>query len=203
MATRKGATKTVSGKRFRYNGTKWVQITGKGNATTTSASNRAARSKNASNTPTTDSGRANRGGSRVTSDTTRTSTGSAKVTTKPNALPPGNRGGALATTNNRPRRRNVNSNSPSSTRTANGPKPELTSKATKPRQPTTPSKPGLRSRAYVNLRRAGINPDKVTNFVSKNAKTGRLSGAATGVGLVAHGLAATPGPTGRRVTKQL
>ena len=108
MATRKGATKTVSGKRFRYNGTKWVQITGKGNATTTSASNRAARSKNASNTPTTDSGRANRGGSRVTSDTTRTSTGSAKVTTKPNALPPGNRGGALAI-QQRSRRRNVTS----------------------------------------------------------------------------------------------
>lgn len=111
MATRKGATKTVSGKRFRYNGTKWVQITGKGNATTTSSSNRASRSKNASNTPTTDSGRANRGGSRVTSDTTRTSTGSAKVTTKPNALPPGNKGGALAI-QQRSRRRNV-TNTPS------------------------------------------------------------------------------------------
>jgi len=111
MATRKGATKTVSGKRFRYNGTKWVQITGKGNATTTSSSNRASRSKNASNTPTTDSGRANRGGSRVTSDTTRTSTGSAKVTTKPNALPPGRKGGALAI-QQRSRRRNV-TNTPS------------------------------------------------------------------------------------------
>lgn len=112
MATRKGATKTVSGKRFRYNGTKWVQITGKGNVTPTSSSNRASRSKSATNTPTTDSGRTNRGGSSVTSDTTRTSTGSAKVTTKPKALPPGTKGGALATTNNRPRRTNV-TNTPS------------------------------------------------------------------------------------------
>lgn len=113
MATRKGATKTVSGKRYRYNGTKWVQIKATGNVKPTSSSNRSARSNRSNATVTNSSNRQRRGGVKTTTDTQRTSTGSARVTTKPKALPPGTRGGALATTNS-PRRRNVNSNPPSS-----------------------------------------------------------------------------------------
>ena len=176
MATRKGATKTVSGKRFRYNGTKWVQIKSQGNVTPTSSSNRASRSRNSTNTPTTDSGRTNRGGSSVTTNTRRSVT--PKSPTK--ALPPGNKGGELAIRN----KTKASNSSTSST-------------------PTTRSKPSLRSRAYVNLRKAGINPDKVTNFIGKNSKIKRLGGAQAAAALTAHGLAATPGPTGRRVKKTL
>lgn len=81
MATRKGATKTVSGKRYRYNGTKWVQIKATGNVTPTSSRNRSARSK-VSN-------------ARVTG-TTRNTSGSAssRVTGGQKALPA--RGGSSA-----------------------------------------------------------------------------------------------------------
>lgn len=120
MATRTGATKTVGGKRYRYNGTKWIQIKATGNVTPTSSRNRSARSNRSNATVTNDSNRQRRGGVRTTTDTQRTSTGSAKVTTKPKALPPGTKGGSLATTKG-PRRRNVNSNPPSSgTRAARG-----------------------------------------------------------------------------------
>ncbi len=120
MATRKGATTTVGGKRYRYNGTKWVQVKATGNVTPTSSRNRSARSRSSSANVTNDNNRPRRGGNRTTTDTQRTSTGSARVTTKPLALPPGTKGGALAST--KPgRRRNVNSNAPSSgTRTAGG-----------------------------------------------------------------------------------
>ena len=176
MATRKGATKTVDGKRLRWNGTKWVQIKAQGNVTPTSSSTRASRSKNSTNTPTSDSTRTNRGGSSVTTNTRRT----AKPTTPTRALPPGNKGGGLAIRNN-------NKRTSSST----------TSSA------TPSSKPSLRSRAYVNLRRAGINPDKVTSAITKGATVRRLGGASAAAALTAHGLAATPGPTGRRVRATL
>ena len=134
MATRKGATKTVGGKRYRYNGSKWVQIKATGNVTPTSSRTRNRRSS--SSTVTNDSNRPRRGGTRTTTDTQRTSTGSAKVTTKPKALPPGNKGGALATT--KPgRRRNVNSNTSSSgARAIRGSTPKALPAGSNVRQPT-------------------------------------------------------------------
>lgn len=125
MATRKGATKTVGGKRFRYNGTKWVQIKATGNVTPTSSSNRSARSNKSTAQVTDNNNRPRRGGTRTTTDTQRTSTGSARVTTKPLTLPPGTKGGALsapAPTGSGGRRRgNTVTNPPSSgTRTATG-----------------------------------------------------------------------------------
>ena len=194
MATRKGATKTVGGKRFRYNGSKWVQIKATGNVTPTSSSNRSARSNKSTAQVTDNANRPSRGGIRTTTDTQRTSTGSARVTTKPKALPPGKKGGALSGSN-RPRRTNINSNTPSSgTRTATGSPPKPVSK---------PKKPSLGNRAYVKARQAGINPTRLTNAISKNANVKRLSGATTAVALLAQGLAATPGPTGRRVKANL
>ena len=94
MATRKGATKTdARGRRFRWNGRKWVQIKAQGNGrNTTSSRNRSARQ--------------NRSNATVTRDNTRTSTGSARVTggERPQ-LPPASQTRSGSGTNNRPGRR--------------------------------------------------------------------------------------------------
>ena len=118
---------------------------------------------------------------------------STKSVPQQKALPPGKKGGALATTN-RPRRRNVKTNPPSNTtRTATGSK-------TKPRaKPTKPTKPSLTNRIYVEARRLGINPTKVKDLIAKNATLRSLSGAATAAAITEALLAAAPGPTGRRV----
>ena len=114
------STKTVGGKRYRYTNGKWQQIKATGNVSPTSSRNRSARSSQSNASVSNDSNRPRRGGVRTTTDTQRTSTGSAKVTGNNKALPPGTKGGALATTKG-PRRTNVNSNPPSSgTRTGRG-----------------------------------------------------------------------------------
>ena len=205
MATRKGATKTVGGKRFRYNGTKWVQIKATGNVTPTSSSNRSTRSNKSTARVTDNTNRPSRGGTRTTTDTQRTSTGSARVTTKPKALPPGNRGGALSGSN-RARRTNINSNPASSgTRTGRGGLPPqlrgvLETKGILPpagpkgtSQPTDGrTKPTRRSTAQTkaDAAAAGTKSTKVRtgNRAGANTQPARRNGplaAAAEVGLLA------------------
>ena len=62
MATRKGATKTVGGKRYRYNGTKWVQVTNN-KASTPKVTSSSKRSTRSTNKPTTSSNSRNTSGS--------------------------------------------------------------------------------------------------------------------------------------------
>ena len=105
MATRKGATKTDSqGRRFRYDGRRWVQIKATGNGNnTTSARNRSARQgrsnatvTNSDNRRSSQSSRSNR----VSNSGQRTNTGNARVTglnaQQRRRLPRGQRGGDLA-----------------------------------------------------------------------------------------------------------
>ena len=105
MATRKGATKTDSrGRRFRYDGRRWVRIKATGNGNnTTSARNRSARQgrsnatvTNSDNRRSSQSSRSNR----VTNAGQRTNTGNGRVTglnaQQRRRLPVGQRGGDLA-----------------------------------------------------------------------------------------------------------
>ena len=105
MATRKGATKTDSrGRRFRYDGRRWVRIKATGNGNnTSSARNRSARQgrsnatvTNSDNRRSSQSSRSNR----VSNSGQRTNTGSARVTglnaQQRRRLPRGQRGGDLA-----------------------------------------------------------------------------------------------------------
>ena len=105
MATRKGATKTDSrGRRFRYDGRRWVQIKATGNGNnTTSARNRSARQRRSNATVTDSDNRRSSQSSRsnrVTNAEPRTSTGNARVTglnaQQRRRLPRGQRGGDLA-----------------------------------------------------------------------------------------------------------
>ena len=105
MATRKGATKTDSqGRRFRYDGRRWVQIKATGNGNnTTSARNRSARQRRSKATVTDSDNRRSSQSSRsnrVTNSEPRTSTGNARVTglnaQQRRRLPRGQRGGDLA-----------------------------------------------------------------------------------------------------------
>ena len=105
MATRKGATKTDSqGRRFRYDGRRWVQIKATGNGNnTTSARNRSARQRRSNATVTDSDNRRSSQSSRsnrVTNSEPRTSTGNARVTglnaQQRRRLPRGQRGGDLA-----------------------------------------------------------------------------------------------------------
>ena len=102
MATRKGATKTDSrGRRFRYDGERWNQITPRGRASTTSSATRGARRRRSNATVTSSESRRSpesSQSSRVTNAEPRVSTGSARVTgsRQQRQLPPGQPGGPLA-----------------------------------------------------------------------------------------------------------
>ena len=210
MATRKGATKTVGGKRFRYNGTKWVQIKATGNVTPTSSSNRSARSNKSTARVTDNTNRPSRGGTRTTTDTQRTSTGSARVTTKPKALPPATKGGALATTRSTGsggrRRGNTTTNPPSSgTRTGSpgsGSTPKALPAGSNISQPTDGrTKPTRRSTAQTkaDAAAAGTKSTKVTTGyrAGTNTKPTRRMGPLSS--LVERGLGAALTPVAETV----
>lgn len=179
MATRNGATKTVGGKRYRYNNGRWTQIKASGNVSPTSSRNRSARSGQSNATVSNDSNRSSRGGVRTTTDTQRTSTGSARVTGgSKGALPPGTKGGDLATTNNRPRRRNINGNPSSSTTRTGTTRTSRVSGSTPPKR-LTGSKP-IRGGGLLGPLSVGMTvADLMTRYLPQNTSTsGRGSGRA-------------------------